>query len=268
MREVARLQEAFQRAILTGDDAVLSEILDGPRESRETLFGVYRNAYVQRLVEILGGEFPALKAHMGDDDFESAARAYVAAHPSRHRNARWIGVDLPGFLAAATPFAASPELSEIAALECALSDAFDAADAPVLTLGDLAAVPPDDWAALRFRAHPSARRLDLATNACAIWSALAEGEPTPDAEALDEPERLIVWRSDVTPMLRPLGVEEAMLWDEAARGHAFGQLCAMAATYDDPKGAAARAAGYLVGWINAGALSGADAAPQVADEPR
>lgn len=258
MRDVARLQEAFQHAILTGDDAVLSEILDSPRESREVLFGVYRNAYVQRLVEILASEFPALLAHMGEDVFDAAARAYVAAHPSRHRNARWIGVDLPGFLGETEPFSASPAFAEIAALECALSDAFDAADAPVLGIADLAAIPPDAWNGLRFTAQPSARRLDLSSNALAIWSAAVDDEPLPAAEALDEPERVIVWRNDTTPRVRAMPVEEAMLWDEAARGHAFGLLCQMAATYDDPDNAAARAAGGLVGWINAGMLAGAE----------
>lgn len=257
MREIARLQEAFQHAILSGDDTVLAEILDGPRESRDVLFGVYRNAYVGRLVDILGGEFPALSAHMGEEAFDAAARAYVAAHPSRHRNARWIGLDLPAFLAAAEPFAASPELTETAAIECALSDAFDAADAPVLALGDLAATPPEAWPELRFTAHPSARRLDLATNASDIWSAAADGEALPEAGLRGEPERLIVWRSDLTPMLRAFGAEEAMLWDEAARGCDFGRLCTLAATYDDPDGAAGRAAGYLVGWLNAGMLSAA-----------
>jgi hypothetical protein len=262
MRDMARLQEAFQHAIMTGDDAVLSEIRDSPRENRQVLFGVYRNAYVQRLVEILSGEFPTLLAHMGEDDFDEAARAYVAAHPSRHRNARWIGVDIPGFLAGTEPFSARPELAEIAALECALSDAFDAADAPVLAITDLGTIPPEAWNGLRLTAQPSARRLDLSSNALAIWSAIVDDEPSPVAETLDAPERVIVWRNDATPRVRAMPVEEAMLWDEAARGHTFGLLCQMAATYDDPDNAAARAAGCLVGWINAGMLAGAEVEDQ------
>jgi len=41
MSDFARQQAEFQRGILTGDDTVLSEILDSPREKRDTLFGVY-----------------------------------------------------------------------------------------------------------------------------------------------------------------------------------------------------------------------------------
>lgn len=252
----ADLQDAVQRAILDGDDAVLSEILDSPRENRAVLFDVYRNAYVLRLVEILQRDFSALHAHLGDADFDAVARAYVAAHPSTHRNARWLGNDLPAFLAAASPFSDYPALAEIAALEAALADAFDAADAPVLAFEDFASIAAEDWPELRFKAHPSARRLDFATNASDIWSAVREDEAQPEVEALAEPERLIVWRQELTPMVRPMAAEEAMMWDEATGKVPFGVLCTLLATFADPDSAAARAAGYLQGWVSAGMLTG------------
>ena len=45
MSDFARQQSDFQRGILTGDDSVLAEILDSPREKREVLFDV-NNVYV------------------------------------------------------------------------------------------------------------------------------------------------------------------------------------------------------------------------------
>jgi hypothetical protein len=53
--------------------------------------------------------------------------------------------------------------------------------------------------------------------------------------------------------------EEAMMWIEASRGARFGVLCEMLATFDDPDGAALRAAGYLQGWLEAEMLSAANA---------
>ena len=44
MSDFARQQAAFQRGILEGDEKVLAEILDSPREKRDVLFGVYRHA--------------------------------------------------------------------------------------------------------------------------------------------------------------------------------------------------------------------------------
>ena len=108
-----------------------------------------------------------------------------------------------------------------------------------------------------FEPHPSARRIDISTNAAAIWMALKNEETPPEAVTLDEPCRLLIWRQDTTPMFRELSPEEAMMWDEATGGISFGVLCQMLATYDDPDGAAARGASYLHGWITAGLLTAA-----------
>ena len=137
-----------------------------------------------------------------------------------------------------------------------MNDAFDAADAPVLGLADMAGFAPELWNSLKFQPHPTSCRLDVSTNAAAVWLALKNDETPPDAVTLDEPGRLLIWRQDVTPMFRELDPEEAMMWDEAANGIAFGVLCSMLATYDDPDGAAARGAGYLHGWVTSGLLTG------------
>ena len=57
---------------------------------------------------------------------------------------------------------------------------------------------------LKFQPHPASRRLDVSTNAAAIWLALKNDETPPDAVALEEPGRLLIWRQDVTPMFREL----------------------------------------------------------------
>jgi len=255
MSDFARQQSDFQRGILGGDNAVLAEILDSPREKRETLFGVYRHAYGSRLVEAMRNDHKLLHAYLGDETFDEMGHAYVAAHPSQHPNLRWFSKALPDFLRANEPYSDDPVLSDLAALENALNDAFDAEDAPVLALADLAGLAPEAWADLKFRPHPSAHRLDIATNASAVWLALKGEETPPDAVVREEPCRLLIWRQDVTPMFRELGPEEAMMWDEATNGIPFGVLCAMLATYDDPDGAAARGAGYLHGWVTAGLLT-------------
>ena len=79
----------------------------------------------------------------------------------------------------------------------------------------MAGFAPEAWSDLRFRPHPSASRLDLATNAAAIWLALKNGDAPPDAAALEEPARLLIWRQDVTPMFRELAAEDG---DDVGRG--------------------------------------------------
>ena len=256
MSDLARQQADFQRGILAGDDSVLAEILDSPKEKRETLFGVYRYAYGSRLIEALRNDHELLHAYLGDEMFDEMGRAYVKARPSENPNMRWFSQGLPDFLRTSAPYSDYPVLADLAALEKALNDAFDGRDAAVLTLADVAAFAPEIWKDLTFTAHPTAAHLDLASNAPAIWRALKADEMPPDAAMLDEPTRILVWRQDNTPLFRELPPEEAMMWDEAARGVPFGVLCSMLATYDDPDNAAARGAGYLHGWVTGGCLSG------------
>ncbi len=256
MSDFARQQSEFQRGILTGDDSVLAEILDSPQEARDVLFGVYRHAYGSRLVEAVRNDHELLHIYLGDEMFNEMGYAYVAANPSRHPNLRWFSRALPAFLKEAVPYSKYPILSDLAALERALNDAFDAQDAPALAVSDMAGFAPEVWHDLKFMVHPSAIRLDLTTNVPAVWRALKNDETPPDAVNLAEPSRLLIWRQDVIPLFRELSAEEAMMWDEAAGGIPFGVLCSMLATYDDPDGAAARGAGYLHGWVTGGLLTG------------
>lgn len=262
---LAELQAMFQRAIVSGDDSLLPLIRDSSRTGRETLLGVYRHAYAARLVEIVRNDHPVLASYLGDEAFDGMARRYIAAHPSNTPNARWFSRHLPRFVATTEPYSAHAELAELAAIEKALNDAFDSSNDDVLTLEALATVPPEAWPTLGFTPHASVRRLDFTTNALSIWMALQADDPPPGVRCLSDVERLLVWREAVTPKVRTLGEEEAMLWGETAKGVAFGVLCELAATYDDAEHAPLRVAQYLQSWLAAGLLTTATRGGRTAD---
>jgi hypothetical protein len=256
MTSLKQLQDSFQRGILAGDDTILTEIEDSTKEDRKARFGVYRYAYVARLAEVLGEDYEALHAYLGDAAFAKLAKAYIAAHPSDRRSVRDFGRHIPGFLRGNAAYALHPELAEIASLEKALIDAFDGPDAKPLRLADLGEIAPGDWPRLVFQPHPTACRLNFATNAAEIWSALHDGTAPPKAEPRAESQAVLVWREDATARFRPLLAEEAMMWDEAARGTRFGVLCEMVATFGGEEGAERRAATYLKGWAGTEMLAG------------
>src|SRR6202790_3873529 len=113
MSEIARQQGAFQHGILTGDDSILTEILDSPKEKREILFGVYRYAYGSRLVEAMRSDHKLLHDYLGDEMFDEMGHAYVKARPSEHPNLRWFSQALPEFLKSAEPYSNYPALSDL-----------------------------------------------------------------------------------------------------------------------------------------------------------
>ena len=257
------IQDRFQAAILTGDRAALADIMDNSRTGREVLFGVYANAYVGRLIEIIGNDHEQLHRYLGDEGFDQMARAYIAAHPSRTQNARWVSRHIPQFLGVTEPWRNFPEIVDVARIEQALNTAFDAPDGPVIGLPELTAIPPERWDGLMFSAHPSAHRFNIATNGLEIWRAMKDEADPPEPQHFGEPVKLLVWRQGGTPKIRVLLPEEAMMWDEAGKGMRFGVLCEMVATFDRADEAAMRAARYLAGWLGAGLLSAtAEAAPR------
>lgn len=253
---LAELQAQFQDALLIGNESILEHIPDSALTTRGVLLGVYKHAYKGRLADVVGHDYERLWAYMGDGAFRRMALAYVDRHPSCYANVRYFARALPEFLETNADYAPVRVLADLARLERALNDAFDAADRPVVTVEGLTRYAPGQWAALTFEPQPSACRLDLATNALAIWQALGREEAPPRAEALSQPQCLLVWRQDVTPRVREISPEEAMMWDEAMTGVAFGRLCELMAVMDDAETAPLRAAAILNGWIGTGALAG------------
>jgi hypothetical protein len=256
MKTLREIQDSFQRGILAGDDAILADVKDSDKEQRKVLFGVYRNAYTARLAEIVGEDYEQLHAYLGDQAFAKLVKAYIGANPSDQRSARWFGRHLPAFVRNDATFAKHREIVEIAELEKALTDAFDGPDAEPLGIEALAAIAGEDWPRLVFVPQPTAIRLTFATNAADIWSALKSEAAPPKPLHLPEPQAILVWRQEFMSRFRPLSTEEAMMWDEAAKGVRFGVLCEMVATFAGEAEAELRAATYLKGWVDMGMLAG------------
>lgn len=237
-------QRAFKRAIVDGADA------PGVRG----LLQVYQQAYVARLTAALRDNFGAVPRVLGDDAFDALARAYIAAHPSRHPSIRWFGDRLPEFMASREDLVPHPALTDLARLEWALRGAFDAADAQALVAQDIERVPADEWPDLVFAFAPGLQLLSLAWNIGPVWRAL-QGDQDPELPA---PEALahevLVWRQALSPRWRALDPNAARLLQAAVAGRNFGELCALAAAEMPDDDAAACVAGTLRGWVVDGLL--------------
>jgi hypothetical protein len=247
---LAEVQALVLKGVVDGDDAALALVRPPPKDTPQTMFGVYRNAYVLRLIEFIGNDYERLKLFM-HDDFDAMARDYVKAHPSNTPNARWFARHLPDFLKGDPPWSERLELADLAALEKALNDAFDAPDDPVYSLANLAAFDASAIADAKTDLHSSAIRLTASSNVTDLWA-------SPDAAVhrLQEPLELLVWRQGGSARFRVLNAEEAMAFDSARTGVPFGVLCEMIAVMGDPDNAALRAAGYLRNWIETEIVSG------------
>lgn len=234
--------------------------------------GVYADAYRLRLIEVLGNDYPALKAWAGPTAFEQIALAYIEAHPSDQPDARWFGRHLPAFLRSADwglPAVTNTARADMAALEWALSEVFDAEDLPPASLDDVRQLDPTDWPGLRMQLMPSLRRLRLHSNALAVRLAHDQQQdqeldlPLPPPQSLPAHEAL-VWRHELRVYHRALDADEALALDAVALGADFSGLCEAMLPLLPADEIPARAAGLLARWLTEGCLSTVQAA--AADE--
>lgn len=194
----------------------------GPWSAPDRL-AVYTGAYRARLVEALADSFAHTQRYLGEDGFRNLMLGYIDSCPPTHYSLRWYGASLPQWLA--EHFPDDVEVAELAALDAALRQAFDAADAEPLAADRLAAVAPNEWATLGFELQPGAALLTLSFNTVALWRALTAEEPPPAPQRLPQPMPVLVWRLGQQPHFRSLEPREAHALQQLFAGESFGRLC-------------------------------------------
>ena len=112
---LAALQARMQQDILHRDGSALDAIAVPPGHRAEDRLFVYQNAYVARLVEIMGKDYDTTWTYLGDQLFYDLARQFIAAHPSKTPNARWFSHGFPDFLAGLDLATQNPAVAEICA---------------------------------------------------------------------------------------------------------------------------------------------------------
>jgi hypothetical protein len=260
--KLAELERSVQRLILDGGPlpAPLESAVQPPAAER---WQIYVEGYRLRLTEALGTQFPALAVRAGRTAFAERVATFIAETPSVHRSIRDYGRELPAHLAATAREPEDELRADLAEFEWQLAAAFDAAPGQPTAPADLAGVAAGDWPGLRFRAVPSLARLATTTNAVAAWrAAKAAIDAGATAEPLGEPaperQRRVEWlvvRAGLETEFRSLPPDEAAGLDRLLVGDSFGELCGhLAASLGDDGGAALAAAGWLKGWLQAGAL--------------
>ena len=258
MMHLSQLQSDFQAYLLDANKgaAFVKEIVNDKKVGVKKRLGIYADAYRLRILEALSNSFPILKALLGDDLFEQAARSYIDQYPSTYRNMRWVGDKMAEHLQ--VNFPQYPIAAEMATFEWALGLAFDAEDAPILGLQDLASIPPENWADLTFKFQPSMQLLSFKYNVLRVWQALNAEETPPKVTQINEP--CLVWRKDLNSHYRSLDLAELQAIQLVIAGASFGELCEKLQENGDTEiateeAATMQAAQYLSAWLENGVLS-------------
>jgi hypothetical protein len=237
-------------AVRPGRDSIapaLVRLVRGADDNdRKTRIRVYSDAYYLRLRDVLREDFPKVTALLGDR-FDEVVADYLETFPSEQPSVRHLGRALAEFLQSREDI---PEcLADLAELEWARVEVFDAPDAECATIDELATVPPDAWPALRFSTIPAIQTLRVQYPAHQLWS---------DSQSLEVPAAettLRIWRkNDFLVLHAPMDERESAALHKLILGETFAAICETFA--DLPEMDAAReATALLARWIEDGIIA-------------
>lgn len=216
-KSLKSLQEAFARAIASGDEGRLLEALAGDPALARRGVAVYREAVRSNAAAALRAAFPVVARLVGDAFFDEAARRHLEEQPSASADLNRYGDTFPAFLGAYPHAAGLPWLSDVARLEWAWHEALMAADADGLDIGALARVPQEARPGLRFSLHPSVRLVRSPWPVFAIWEAnQPDRDGTPDRDS--GPDAVLAWREAGRVRLALLAAPEALFLERLMAG--------------------------------------------------
>jgi hypothetical protein len=207
---------------------------------------IYAHMYYARLLEVMENEYPTTRQILGDQVFWRACRAYVHRHPSRHRTLNGLSEKFPAFLARHLPRGNRSGLAvDVARIERAMEDVFDAPRAEPLTASEFAAIGAAEWGQVRLRVNPALKFLKLRHPANAYMNAVrAKGKPR-----IPRPRATyaIVFRRGFTVFRRDQEPAQFKLLQALAAGRTLAQ--AVRTSVSQRSGSADQLAATLGGWF-------------------
>lgn len=220
-KDLAKDPEAVRVAAqyFTGNDRL------SPVEQLE----IYREQFWLRHTASLVEDFPGLGGILGQSDWERLVEEYLATHAPTSRSLRDLGDRLPEFVATRDWLEHRTLCVDMARLEWAYVELFDAPDAARITPERLAAVPEEAWQTAQIVLNPALRLLHVAYPVADLRRALRSGnDPVPIP-----PERelhLVLYRSlDRTLCDHPVSAGAFTLLQNLQRGVPLVLACERAA---------------------------------------
>ena len=172
----------------------------------------------------LAAAYPTVRRLVGDAFFDAAGDAYAREYPSCSGDLATYGGHFARFLADYAPAAALAYLPDVARLDRAVHESFNAAEAEALDVAALARVREEDYGRLRLALHPAARLLESLHPVVAIWEAnLAGGDGTP--ARTEGADRVLVMRHGFDPRPRALPPSDWEVLALLAAGTCLGEAC-------------------------------------------
>ena len=243
---IARISEEKE---WRGFDPALVRLVQGRGQlGPEARLDIYAQMYCARLLDILHEDFSRVAEILGDACFYEIARAYLRHYPSTNPSVRCLGAHFASFLETRAESASLPFLADLARLEWARLEAFDAPDTESLRLEHLQVIPLDEWPELQFRLIPACQILHCAWPIHEIWVAAGEGT-WQDKQVRPAETVLRIWRDDFTIYQASMDVIERRALAGVWAKKPFAAICTALESLLPAEEAAPTVGSLLIRWI-------------------
>lgn len=166
MSSLAEAQTNFIATINDGPDSLDPSMFAGPRDRILLGLKAHANTISHARIVALEETFPLTREHLGDAAFNALARDFVETDVARASDINRIGLGFPDVLADAVTI-------ELAQIELAWLESYNAAESKSLTLADLGGLNEAALLELPVAPHPSARVLKVSSPLAAVLHDLA-----------------------------------------------------------------------------------------------
>lgn len=197
-------------------------------------FSIYRNNVHRAYIDALADAYPVVARLVGDSFFEAMAKEYYLAAPQPAVSLALYGAGLADFIEDFPPAQSLPYLADVARLERAWLEAYNAADAPPLDPATLAAFG-DSLPTLCFVGHPACRLLSSSHPVLSIWRANRQDSTGPATIPAVGETALVarpLWDVTVYPLTRDNACFARCLLDGHTVGDAYEAAAAQNPDFD------------------------------------
>lgn len=159
---------------------------------------IYREQFWLRHTSSLVEDFPGLGGVLGQRAWERLIEGYLERHPPTHFSLRDLGARLPAYVADQS-WLEQPELCrDMAALEWATIECFDAPDTEPLDAAELQRIAPEAWTQATCVLNPALRLLRVDYPVAELRRALKRSRVEGGTVSYPEkkPENLVVYRRE------------------------------------------------------------------------
>jgi hypothetical protein len=191
---------------------------------------IYREQFWLRHTSSLLEDFPGLSGILGQADWERLAEQYLVRVTPDSYTLRDLGARLPEIIEQATWLPHQALCLDMARLELAYIEVFDAPDVPPLAAERLASIPEAAFADVRLVISPAVRLLELRYPVADLRRKLRAEDDETVAIPNEAPQHLVIYRRELRLWDMPVSSVALAFLRGLAAGNSLGAAAELACT--------------------------------------